>query len=133
MTNNEIISQLQELEKDYVTGHLQSILYRMALVPWLLNDISNCNEDVINSYYQWFDINEKYNLEMIESLISMYKYDGKVMNENIHIYESYPEYINKVTQWVLGKDTWRPNEKAHATATNLSHKWTAAVLNNLLD
>lgn len=132
MTNNEIISQLEGLEKDYISGHLQTILYRMALVPWLLNEISNCDEDVIESYYQWFDVNESYNLEMIESLISMYKNDGVVMGKSINLFKKYPEYINRVTQWVLGKDTWRPCEKAHATATQLSYQWTAAVLNNLV-
>lgn len=132
MTNNEIVSQLEELEKDYISGHLQTILYRMALVPWLLNEISDSNKDVIESYYEWFDVNESHNLEMIESLISMYKYDGTIMGKEIKLFRNYPEYINKVTQWVLGKDPWRPCEKAHATATELSYQWTAAVLNNLV-
>jgi len=133
MTNNEIISQLENLEKEYVAGHLQNILYRMALVPWLLNDISNCDKDVIKSYYQWFDVNETYNVEMIESLIAMYKCEGKVMGDRVNLYFDYPEHLGRVTQWVLGKDTWRPGDKAHATATELSYQWTAAVLNNLLD
>jgi len=133
MTNNEIISQLENLEKEYVAGQLQNILYRIALMPWLLNEISNSNEDVKASYYQWFDVNDKYNIEIIESLISMYKFDGIVMNNKIGLYFDYPEYFNRVTQWILGKDTWRPNEQAHATAIELSHDLTAAVLNNLFE
>ena len=133
MTNREIISQLEKLEKEYVSGHLQDILYRMALVPWLLNDISDCNKIIIDLYYQWFDINEIYNLEIIESLIQMYKYDGIVMGKKVKLYSDYPEYLNRVTHWILGKDTWRPCNEAHATATRLSYQWTAAVLNNLLE
>lgn len=127
--NDTRIAELIHFNNQYYTGGLRDTLYRCSLVgPFAL---SLCTEEeFIKSLYQWFDIVDQHNLDLTESAVEIYT-DGKIQGKSLDLYDKYPEYFERILNFIMGKEHWTPSSEAHAEAVSQSREITAQTLNDI--
>ena len=130
---NEIrVAELIEFNQGYYAGQSKSILYRCSLVGPFVFDICQEQEEetLAKLLIEWFDICDTYNLDLVESLIEVYT-DEKIQGQHLSLYEQFPEYFERLVDFLLGKVSWTPDNDNHIVAEDLSTNLTAQLLTDI--
>ena len=127
---NEIrVAELIQLNSDYYAGQSKNILYRCNLIGPFVCSICDKKEveTLTNLLIEWFDLCDFFNIDLVESLIEFYTY-GTFQNHNLSIYDMFPEYIERLVDFLLGKEHWSPPSDLHEVAEDYSNDLTAQIL-----
>ena len=80
--------------------------------------------------YEWFDLVDKYNLDLTESAVEIYT-DGTIQGSSLTLYDNYTEYFERILDFIMGKVQWTPSDQDRNEAVTLSHEITAQTLNDI--
>lgn len=130
---NEVrIAELIQFNNDYYAGQLKNILYRCNLIgPFIFSICEEDEEETLRILLlDWFDICDKYSIDLIESLIELYT-KGKIQDQSLSLYDLFPEYMERVVNFLLGKESWEIPEESHKVAEDYSTNLTAQVLTDI--
>lgn len=127
---NEIkVAELIHFNNQFYTGGLRDTIYRCSLVGPFALSLSR-EEKFIDALYEWFDIVDKHNIDLTESAVEIYT-DGKIQGNPLPLYDEYPEYFEKIINFIMGKEYWAPSVEEHNEAVIRSREITAQTLNDI--
>lgn len=126
------VAELIECNQGYYAGQSKSILYRCSLVGPFVFDmcLPSEEEELAQLLNEWFDLCDDYNLDLVESLIEIYT-DETIQGQRLSLYEVFPEYFERLVDFLLGKIVWTPNTESHNVAEDLSKNLTAQLLTDI--
>jgi len=130
---NEIrVADLIQLNSDYYAGQSKNILYRCSLIGPFVFSICNIEEqDTLKILLlDWFNLCDNCNLDLVESLIELYT-NGTIQGQSLSLYELFPEYMERLTNYLLGKEQWTPPSESHTAAVDYSTNLTAQILTDI--